>query len=178
MVAIARPIEQVAACSPFTTQAAAQGYPATMFGFTPEQKEYWQEPGLPWLPLNGEMPLGYIGLQLLRIPLQIGSSTRMAPRFPKGCEVNVAPVYEKKNLVVGKVYLYVYTDSETGKEACDLGRLSHIGGNYLKVTFDNDPVPAMWLLRDDEQQAVWDVYEVTHYAIYPGEDEFLGGGHE
>jgi hypothetical protein len=69
--------------SPFVTQAAAQGYPATLFGFTPEQKEYWQEPGLPWLPLNGEMPLSYIGLQLIRIPLQIGSSTRMAPRFPR-----------------------------------------------------------------------------------------------
>lgn len=178
MVAIATSVPKAAEPHPFVAQAAAQGFPATLFGFTPEQRHYWHEPALPWLPLNGEMPVGYAGFKLIPIPLQINSSNRMAPRFPIGCEVNVAPVYEKKNLVVGKVYMYVYTDSETGKEACDLGRLHHIGGNYLKVTFDNDPVPALWLLREDEQRAVWDVYEVTHYAIYPGEDEWKGAGRE
>lgn len=173
MVALATSIPQATDLHPFVAQAAAQGYPTTLFGFTPEQKEYWHEPGLPWLPLNKEMPMGYGKTRMIPCSLLIDRGSRMAPRFPQGCEVNVTPVYEKKNLVMGKVYLYVYRNSETGKEACDLGRLSHIGGNYLKVTFDNDPVPALWLLRDDEQQAVWDVYEVTHYAIYPGGDEFL-----
>ena len=174
MVAIATPVAQVTdlATLPPTAQAAALSYPTILFGFTPSARAYWQEPGLPWLRPDMEMPIGHSGIKIFLCTALVNSGY-MAPRFPQGCVVNVAPVVARKNLVVGKVYLYIYTDGETGKEASQLGRLQHIGGNYLTASFDNDPVPALWLLRDDEQQAVWDVYEVTHYVSYPGEEESL-----
>ena len=158
------------ATMPPIDQAAALGYPTTLFGFTPAERAYWLEPNLPWLRPGMEMPIGYSGIKIFLCKTLINSSY-MAPRFPLNCMVNVAPVVERKNLVIGKVYLYVYADQETGAEASQLGRLEFIGGNYLTVTFDNDPVPALWLLREKPQEAVWDVYEVTHYLCYPGEQE-------
>lgn len=181
MVAIASPVAQVAdlaTLSP-TVQAAALGYPATLLGFTPAQGSYWREPGLPFLTheIWQNAPLGYGGIQLIWCFAET-SSHDMAPRFPKGCRVNVAPVYKRKNLVVGRVYLYVYRDADTGEEACQLGRLRDIGGNYLVATFDNNPMPALWLLGQDERNAVRNVYEVTHYVSYPGENEQEGGRRE
>ena len=177
MVALAAPVTPVPdlATLPPIDQAAALGYPATLFGFTPAERAYWREPSLPWLRPGMEMPSGYSGIKIFLCKTLINSSY-MAPRCPLACMVNVAPVVERKNLVIGKVYLYVYLDKATGEEASQLGRLHHIGGNYLTVTFDNDPVPALWLLREKPQEAVWDVYEVTHYLAYPGEQE--GGGGE
>jgi hypothetical protein len=156
-------------------QAAALGYPAVLSGFTPAECEYWFEPGLPWLLPNMEMPVGHSGIKILRCTALINNNY-MAPRFPPGCVLNVAPVVARKNLVIGKVYLYVYTHGETGEEICQLGRLHHIGDNYLTALFDNNPIPALWLLRADEREAVWDVYEVTHYLSHPGKP--AGGGHE
>jgi hypothetical protein len=159
-----------------TERAHALGLPATLFGFTPEQKEYWHEPGLPWFTTDmyDNPPLGYNGLST--IP-HFGNmaADNMAPRFPKGCSVNTRAVHEKKNLVVGRVYTYHYQDTQTGAWRREMGRLVKIGSNYLEVKADNCPTPSQWLLREDEQQAVWDVNEVTHYASYPGEDEREGG---
>ncbi|MGI4735564.1 MAG: hypothetical protein ACRYG7_10335 [Janthinobacterium lividum] len=174
MVAIAKPIPQAAndlqALTP-TAQAAALGYPSTLQGYTPDQSQYWREPGLPlvthevWL----NAPLGYTSTKLIWCRAELGSND-MAPRFPKGCVVNVAPVLERKNLVIGKVYLYVYLDTETGEEASQMGRLEKIGGNCLWARADNDPkVGLCWLLLDDERKAVWNVHEVTHYFSYSAE---------
>ena len=173
MVLVAAPVAQapadLATLTP-TAQAAALGYPAVLHGATPTQSSYWREPGLPWLThdiwLNA--PLGYEGTKLIWCYAEPAGNS-MAPRFPKGCCVNVAPVHAKQNLVVGRVYLYVYQNGTTGEEACQLGRLERICGNFLVATFDNDPTPALWLLREEEDQAVWDVYEVTHYVRYPAE---------
>jgi len=180
MVAIAAPVPQAIACLLPTEQAAALGYPTTLFGFTPEQKEYWQEPGLPWVTQEvwENAPLGHLGFKIIWHYGEV-SGNSMSPRFPKGCMVNMAPVHEKKNLTVGKVYIYAYTDQETGELAYQMGRLEKIGGNCLWARADNRPeVGLCWLLREDKTQEVWDVYEVTHYASYPGESEQEGAARE
>jgi hypothetical protein len=151
------------------------GYPSSLFGFTPQQKQYWQEPGLPWLTqgqlnFTDPMPLDYRGHQaLLAIGYMGGNS--MAPRFPKGCAVQSAPVWDKANLVLGRVYVYCFRQGTAQDWTYQMGRLVKIGGNYLEVAADN-PSPdeadhTIWLLRDNEHEAVWDVREVTHYASYP-----------
>jgi hypothetical protein len=148
------------------------GYPSHLFGFTPEQKAYWQEPGLPWwtAELRDNPPLGYNGLTIVPFTAYV-ESDRMAPRFPKGCAVMLVPVYGRENLVLGKVYTYSYQDGESGELAMTIGRLIKIGGNYLEVAADS-PSPdeadrTIWLLRDNEAQAAWDVREVSHYVSYP-----------
>lgn len=174
MVAIAKPIPQATADLRALTpsaQAAALGYPSTLQGYTPDQGQYWREPGLQWVTPEVwvNRPLGYNNMKLIWCRAELGGND-MAPRFPKGCVVNVAPVYERKNLVVGKVYLYVYQDAETGEEASQMGRLEKVGGNCLWARADNDPkVGLCWLLRDDEREAVRNVWEVTHYVSYPSE---------
>lgn len=176
MVAIASPVAQVTdlvILSP-TAQAAALGYPPTLFGYTPAGRRYWREPGLLYLATDTyeAMPLDCNGFEMLRHCCEFGGND-MAPRFPKGCWVNVAPVHEKKNLVVGKVYVYRYLNYETGKEEYQAGRLESIGGNCLWARADNNPgVRLCWRLNEDEpQRAVWDVFEITHYVSYPGEQE-------
>ncbi|MBD2769671.1 hypothetical protein IC235_17410 [Hymenobacter sp. BT664] len=176
MVAIAFPIAQVTnlTTASLTAQAAALGYPAVLFGLTPAQGGYWREPGLPWLTaeMHDNMPLGYGGYEMIRQYCEFGGND-MAPRFPKGCWVNMAPVHEKKNLVVGKVYVYCYLNHETGKHEYQAGRLESIGGNCLWARADNNPAVGLcWLLNEDEpHKAVWDVYEITHYVSYPSEEE-------
>jgi hypothetical protein len=151
-----------------TEEAQQLGFPSSLFGFTPTQGAYWREPGLPWFTAElYECPLlGYNGLPLVPRIADLASD-HMAPRFPRGCAVNTAPVYEKKNLVVGRVYTYTFLDPETGERQWEMGRLVKIGGNFLEVKPDNYPTPSLWLLRDKEREAVWDVWEVTHYVSYP-----------
>jgi hypothetical protein len=181
MVAIAKPISQATislqTLSP-TTQAAALGYPSTLQGYTPDQSQYWREPGIQLITPEfwANAPLGYNKLKLVWCRLAVGGND-MAPRFPKGCEVNVAPVYERKNLVIDKVYVYVYRDTETGEEAYQIGRLEKIEDYCLWARADNAPTVALrWLLHNDECKAVWNVYEVTHYFSYPA--EVIGCDHE
>lgn len=181
MVAVIAPVPQATACHPLTAQAAALGYPATLFGFTPDQRGYWHESGMPWLTraqmnFTADMPLDRRGNQAL---LCIGhiESNNMAPRFPAGCAVQSAPVWDKANLVIGRVYICCYREGGVQDWQYEIGRLAKIGGNYLEVTVDN-PRPdaadrSIWLLREEPGQEVWDVREVTHYVSYPGEDEFL-----
>lgn len=155
--------------------AAQRGYPSALFGFTPAQRGYWFEPGLPfWTEaLRQHPPLDYRGNPLLPFVAQIAGE-RMAPRFAAGVRVMLVPVFERKNLVVGKVYTYSYRNEATGELEMMLGRLVKIGGNYLEVAPDN-PGPdeadrTIWLLREQESEAVWDVREVSHYVDYPGEE--------
>jgi hypothetical protein len=110
--------------------------------------------------------LGYNGLAL--VP-RIGDveGDHMSPRFPRGCAVNTAPVFEKANLVVGRVYTYTFLDPETGERLWEMGRLVKIGGNFLEVKPDNHPTPSLWLLREEPREQMWDVWEVTHYVSYP-----------
>jgi len=121
-----------------TEVAQHLGYPSALFDFTPQQKEYWAEPGLPWWTpeLRDTPPLGYNGFPILPFTAYI-ESERMAPRFPKGCAVMLVPVYGRENLVLGKVYTYAYRDSESGELAMTTGRLAKLGGNYLEVVVDN-----------------------------------------
>jgi len=156
--------------------AAERGYPSHCFGYFPNEAAYWREPGLPWWTeaLRDNPPLDYRGQPMLPFTAWV-EGERMAPRFPAHTGVMLVPVFEKANLVLGKVYTYQYSDSETGEQAMTIGRLVKIGGNYLEVAADNPrPVDAnrtIWLLRDTEQEAVWDVREVTHYVSYPGEGQ-------
>jgi len=150
-------------------EAAALGFPPLLFGFTPDQRGYWFEPGLPWRTPEtwDNPPLGRTGMRLIWHYTEAGSN-HMAPRFPKGSVVTIAPVYEKENLVVGKVYIYAYRDAETGQKGYQMGRLEKIWGNCLWARADNAPELGLcWLLRNEPREAVWDVYEVTHYISYP-----------
>jgi hypothetical protein len=166
--------------TPLEQQAARLGLPPTLFGFTPNERSYWAEPGLPWLTPEmyndfEQMPLDYRGFRAL---LCLGDieGDHMAPRFPRGCTVQTMPVYDKANLVVGRVYTYCYLDQQTQEWAYEMGRLVKIGGNFLEVKADNHPTPSLWLLRDEPEQAVWDVREVTHYAAYPDLDILPSAG--
>jgi hypothetical protein len=153
------------------TEVAQQlGYPSALFGFIPDQGAYWREPGLPWLTPDmwENRPLGRNGQKLIWDRVLVENQS-MAPRFPKGCNVNVAPIAKREHLQVGKVYLYVYRNQQTGEQACELGRLDHIGGNYLIATFDNYPTPALWLLEEKPGREFRNVHEVTHYISYPAE---------
>ncbi|GAA4503160.1 hypothetical protein GCM10023172_27550 [Hymenobacter ginsengisoli] len=186
MVAVATRVPQAVAglttLTP-TAQAAALGYPATLVGFTPDQRGYWFEPGLPWFtaemfqnhPLDNREGTPDYFKGWSTIPC-IGDveCDHMAPRFPRGCAINTMPVHTKDMLVVGKVYTYRYTNSATGLEEWNIGRLVKIGGNYLEVASDN-PSPdeadrTIWLLEEEEHKATWAVREVTHYASYPSEE--------
>lgn len=151
-----------------TEEAQQLGFPSALFGFTPAQKEYWTEPGLPWVTPDmwENRPLGRNGQKLIWNRVLVGNQS-MAPRFPKECSVTVARITEREHLQVGKAYLYVYRNQQTGEEECELGRLDRIGGNYLVATFDNYPTPALWLLEERTEQEFRNVYEVTHYISYP-----------
>lgn len=157
------------------TQVAAQrGYPSHLFGFTPQERAYWYEPDLPfWTEaLRQDPPLDHRGNPLLPFTAWL-EGERMAPRFLAHTGVLLAPVYERQHLVLGKVYTYSYRNSETGELEMTIGRLVKIRGNYLEVAADN-PQPGeadrtIWLLREEEAEAVWDVREVRYYVSYPGE---------
>ena len=159
-----------------TQVAAERGYPSHLFGFTPQDAAYWREPGLAfWTEaLRQNPPLDYQGNPRLGYTAWIEGNS-MAPRFPAGTGVQLTPVYERKNLVLGKVYTYAYREGETGHVEMTMGRLVKIGGNYLEVAADNPQAGeadrTIWLLREDEREAVWDVREVSHYVSYPGEDQ-------
>ncbi|MGI4867485.1 MAG: hypothetical protein ACRYFZ_26435 [Janthinobacterium lividum] len=180
-VALAAPV----AAAPLSTacvRAQALGLPATLFGFTPEQPEYWHEPGLPSLTARqmnfiDDMPLDYRGNQALLCVGQLETNS-MAPRFPEGCAVQSAPVWDKANLAIGRVYIYCYREGSASAWRYEIGRLVKIGGNYLEVTVDNPRPDAadrtIWLLGEEPGKEVWDVREITHYVSYPGK----GDAHE
>jgi hypothetical protein len=154
------------------TKVAQQlGYPSHLFGFTPEQKDYWHEPELPQLTARqtqfiDEMPLDYQGHAAI---LCVGylEGDQMAPRFPNGCGVHTMPLFEKAQLVVGRVYTYSFRNEETGETDYEMARLVKIGGTYVEAKADNRPAPSIWLLREEPGQEVWDMREVSHYVSYP-----------
>lgn len=152
-----------------TEEAAALGFPAALFGFTPEQRAYWHEPGLPWLTaaqVNAPL-LDARGLPTVPTYFDIRSQN-MAPRFPAGAVVVGLPVFSRRQLAVGKVYAYGYTDAETGQRCHQLGRLEVIGDNYLQARADNRAdLGLIWLLREVPGEELWDVREITHYVTYP-----------
>lgn len=127
-----------------------------------------REAGLPWLTpeIWNSPPLGYNGCKLIWCCAEMGDNS-MYPRFPKGCQVNVAPVVERKNLVVGRVYLFDGHHPYTGKPFCQMARLVSVHETHLLVRADQVPTLTVWPLRPEERTAVWDVYEVTHYVKWP-----------
>jgi hypothetical protein len=127
-----------------------------------------REAGLPWLTPEvwHNPPLGYSGLKLIWCHVELCDNS-MAPRFPRGCQVNVTPVVERKNLVVGRVYLFDGRHPETDQPFCQVARLVSIHDTHLLVRPDQLPTPTLWPLRAEERTAVWDVYEVTHYVKWP-----------
>jgi len=143
-----------------------------LFGLTPNDPGYWHEPGLPWFTseMYSNPPCNYNGVS--SVPhFGFLESDHMAPRFPRGCGVNLMPVCDRKHLVVGRVYVYRRENAATGEWVMSIGRLVEIGGNYLEVKADNHPTPSIWPLQEAEREAVWNVQEVSHYASYPGENE-------
>jgi hypothetical protein len=141
--------------------------PATQLGTTP-----LREAGLPWLTTEVwyNPPLGYSGLELIWCHVELCDNS-MAPRFPKGCQVNVTPVVERKNLVVGRAYMFDGRHPHTGKPFCQLARLVSVHDTHLLVRADQLPTLTVWPLRNEERTAVWDVYEVTHYVSWPIPEE-------
>jgi len=152
-----------------TQEAAALGFPATFMGFTPDQRGYWHEPGLPWLTVE-QARAGLLDAQgRPTVPAYYDiRSQNMAPRFPAGAVLVGLPVFSRAQLVVGKVYVYYFTDAETGEPGCQLARLERLGGNCLWARADNRPAVALcWLLREEPGEELWDVREITHYVTYP-----------
>ncbi len=127
-----------------------------------------REDGLPWLTPEvwNNPPLGYSGLKLIWNYAELCDDS-MAPRIPKGCQVNVAPVVERKNLVIGRVYLFDGRHPYTGQPFCQMARLVSVHDTHLLVRADQVPTLTVWPLRAEERTAVWDVYEVTHYVSWP-----------
>jgi hypothetical protein len=142
--------------------AAERGYPATLMGFTPNDRAYWREPGLP--------PIAYLPSESMDGPTAefIFVTNRMAPRFPDGTVVGLEPVESRQDLVVGRVYVQL-TANNVGE--LPVGRLARVGRTTLELTQDNDPVPLTWSLGADEQTETQGLHEVTCYSLYLPHDE-------
>lgn len=142
--------------------AAERGYPATLMGFTPTDRAYWREPGLP--------PIAYLPTELVGAPMAefIFVTDRMAPRFPDGTVVGLEPVTSHYDLVVGRVYVHLAAN-EVGEYP--VGRLAQVDRTCLHLTQDNDPTPLTWSLGADKQTVTQDLYEVTCYNLYLPHDE-------
>ncbi|GAA4362080.1 hypothetical protein GCM10023185_29640 [Hymenobacter saemangeumensis] len=154
-----------------TEKAIVLGFPATLFGFTPDQRGYWFEPGLPWTPqdMGTTPPIDKRGLPGVWLLVEFGNNS-MAPRFPAGTVVNLTPVFTREQLTVGKVYAYLYTNHVTGKQEMCAGRLAVIGDSCLEATRDNGnprEQHMLWPLREAAGEETWGVYEVSHYQRYP-----------
>ncbi len=170
MVAITAPVMQATECllTPAAARAQALGYPTTLQGCTPEENDYWREPGLPfWTPESMNNPLANYGGMLLKPFLAYVTGNSMAPRFPHNCGVCVTPVVEKKNLIVGRVYTYHARNQKSGEFEMAIGRLIKVEDNYLEVIADNHPLSAIWPLQKEVGKEVWGIYEVVYYASYP-----------
>lgn len=142
--------------------AAERGYPGTLLGFTPNDRAYWREPGLP--------PIAYLPSEAAYWPTAefIFVTDRMAPRFPDGTVVGLEPVNSRQQLVVGRVYVHLAAD---GAGELPVGRLASVGRTSLELTQDNDPTPLTWSLGADSQTETQDLYEVTCYSLYLPHDE-------
>jgi hypothetical protein len=130
-----------------------------------------REDGLPWLTPEvwNNPPLGYDGTKLIWQLAELQDES-MAPRFPKGCRVNIAPVHARQNLVVGRIYLFDGRHPQTGQPFCQVARLVSVHESHLLVRADRVGTCSVWPLRAQEHMAVWDVYEVTHYVSWPVPD--------
>ncbi len=146
-----------------STEVAQQlGYPSSLFGFTPNDSAYWREPGLP--------ALDYLPIEPIEGPDQdeptaefIFVTDRMAPRFPDGTVVALAPVNSRHDLVVGRVYVLLAA-LENGE--LPVGRLARVDRTSLELTQDNHPAVLTWALGAEAQMETQAIYEVTHYSLY------------
>lgn len=137
--------------------AAERGYPATFLGFTPADRAYWREPGLP--------PITCLPSESADGPSAefIFNGDDMAPRFPDGTVVGLEPVAARQNLVVGRVYVHF---APPGGGELPVGRLAHVGPTTLELMQDNHPGRLVWPLGADAQTETQDLYEVTCYSLY------------
>lgn len=140
--------------------AQAAGYPATLFGYGPEEDGYWLEPDLPWLNGLEQLPYG------LRLLVDVDTDA-MAPRFPPGAVVGVEGVERGQPLPSG---VYVWKHPADTSLAFHMGRLEQAQpstSSLLILSLDNRPYGLTCRLE-------WNVlgfrlYRVTHYASLPAE---------
>ncbi len=145
--------------------AAQHGYPPTFQGFTPRQRKYWQEPGLPWQPRTvAELA----GITDRRGQPKVWrdfwfTSESMGPRFSAGTCVAIDPVHHYAELEVGRVYMR-WARGADGTETWQCARLHTIGLALIGLIEDNGGACQSWPLRWDDQ-GDWCLYEVTHYVV-------------
>lgn len=146
----------------FEQVAAERGYPTALMGFTPNDREYWREPGLP--------PIAYLPSESIDGPTVefIFVTNRMSPRFPDGTVVGLEPVNSRQDLVVGRIYVHLVANS-AGELL--VGRLARVGCTSLELTQDNDPSLLTWKLCAEVQNEMQHIYEVTCYSLYLPFDE-------
>jgi len=142
--------------------AAERGYPGTLMGFTPNDRAYWREPGLP--------PIAHLPSEVADGPTAefIFVTDRMAPRFPDGTVVGLEPINSRQDLAVGRVYVHL---ADNGAGEYPVGRLALVSLTCLHLTQDNDPALLTWALGTEEQTETQDLYEVTCYSLYLPHEE-------
>lgn len=146
-------------------QAKALGYPASLFGYSPTQHNYWYEPGMGWRGANHGSP----ATQPMPASLcyQMPDDT-MAPRFPRGTVVLLWHVTSRLKLELGKPYLYSWADTTTGEVFHEAGRLVHIGTHYLGAVADNSPsLGLIWPV--DKAVGFEGVRLIDAYVSYPND---------
>lgn len=150
----------------FEQVAAQRGYPRALFGLTPDDEAYWQEPNLPWAP---QLPLvrTVVGDQLYQVQDYaefVFSTNDMAPRFPLGTRVTIEPVLTREALQVGRVYVHL---RPTEGDELQVGRLAHVEDDALSLTQDNNSLELRWQLGAHQPGEIADIYEVTYYSGQP-----------
>lgn len=165
------PLAAVTATGPTLHEqlAARLGLPATVQGCTPNDADYWREPGLPWQPTTSPEHDAVRDRRGMRKIWQYATfaSESMAPRFATGTVVAVDAVFTRAELEIGRVYVRRGPADGAGLSALHVGRLVAIGDTFLELALDNHAVGLRWPLRENEQEATWDILEITHYCHCP-----------
>jgi|GEM_PF-4461595 len=142
-------------------EAQQLGFPASLFGYTPDVAAYWWEPGLPYVADPGATSA--LTCIAPESPEYIFAGDEMAPRFPLGTPVILAPAPSDHPLQIGRVYVRIPEQGEP-----EVGRLAWLHDTELELTQDNSPAVLRWPL------GVGTVYAVTHYVDCPGPRAFPG----
>ena len=151
--------------------AQAQGYPATLFGFTPNDGPYWREPGMPWvLPLLNPQ---HFGLDPVACQTELHGlmafdlwNENMAPRFPRGTYLAGKPLpWGSEEVEPG--HLLAWLAPGEAWDCFDLARVVEIHATYLLLAYDNGghTLRLPWQHAYPTPRA----YRITHYVTQPAE---------
>lgn len=150
-------------------QVAQQlGYPSHLFGFTPNERAYWTEPGMPWvLPLLNP---AHFGLDPVTCEQELAGlmafrpwNDNMAPRFADGCLVAGKPLAWGAPVQVGQLLAWVGPGEAL--DCFELARVVAVGAGELWLACDHSP--ARHCLPWGVGLPDYPVYRITHYVTQP-----------